>query len=161
MAKITFSGINEYVSLLNRISQNTDEIIEKMLYEGTKIVADEVKQSIEALPTDEDWGTKTKPAKGIRKEQKEGLIKSFGVTPIQKDGDYYNTKIGFDGYNDVKTAKYPNGQPNIVIARVAESGTIFSLKTPFFRKAVNRSKKRAEAKMEEIFNQEIEKITKG
>lgn len=141
MAKITFSGINEYASLLNRISQNADEIIEKMLYEGTKIVADEVKQSIEALPTDEDWGTQTKPAIGIRKEQKDGLVKSFGVTPIQKDGDYYNTKIGFDGYNDVKTAKYPNGQPNLLIARSAESGTSFSLKTPFFRKAVNRSKK--------------------
>ena len=63
---------------------------------------------------------------------------------MQNDQGYVNVKLGFDGYNSVKTKKYPNGQPNALIASVTESGSPYREKTGFIRKSVNTSKKDAE-----------------
>ncbi len=52
------------------------------------------------------------------------------------------------------------GQPNQLVARGVESGSSWKLKHPFIRPAVTRSRKKAEAKMAEILDQEIEKIMK-
>ena len=48
-----------------------------------------------------------------------------------------------------------------MIARIAESGTSFSKKTPFMRKAIQASKKIAEKKMEETFENGIKENMKG
>ena len=72
---------------------------------------------------------------------------------MQNDSGYRHVKIGFDGYNDVKTRKYPKGQPNAMIARVTESGSSYREKTPFIRTAVQSSEKAAvEAAKEKIDN---------
>ena len=60
----------------------------------------------------------------------------------------------------MKTKKYPNGQPNALIARAVNSGTSFRKKTRFLDKAVNASKKAAEAAMDAACSREIEKIMK-
>ena len=94
----------------------------------------------------------------ITQRAKEGLIKSFGVTPMQKDRDgIYNVKLGFDGYNDVKTKKWANGQPNQLIARACESGSSAMIKQPFFRQAVQKTKRKAEARMAEVLDEKIKK----
>ena len=63
---------------------------------------------------------------------------------MQNENGYINVKLGFDGYNSVKTKKYPKGQPNALIARVTESGSSYRTKTPFIRPAVRATKKAAE-----------------
>ena len=98
---------------------------------------------------------------GVTAPQKAGLIDGMGISPMQDDGGYLNVKIGFDGYNATKTEKYPQGQPNQLVARGVESGTSWKQKKPFIRPAINASKSRAEAEMARILDQEIEKITKG
>ncbi len=161
MAKITFTGINEYLQFIEKISDRSEEIAKKALYVGTEMIADAVKAEIRNLPTDESWGTPTNPAKGIRQVQKEGLLESFGIAPIRNENGYIHTAVGFDGYNShSKTKKYPNGQPNQMIARIAASGTSFSLKTPFMEHAIRQAKKPAEAKMKDIFEKEIENCKK-
>ena len=62
---------------------------------------------------------------------------------MQNDNGFLNVKIGFDGYNNVRTRTYPKGQPNALIARATESGSSVRKKTPFIRPAVNASKKQA------------------
>ena len=84
------------------------------------------------------------PYSRLSDKEKQGLLDGFGVSPMQDDGGYINVKLGFDGYNGVKTKKYPKGQPNALIARVTESGSSYREKTPFIRPAVNASKKQAE-----------------
>lgn len=71
-----------------------------------------------------------------------------------------NVKLGFDGYNTVKTNSYPNGQPNVMIARAIESGSSIRDKHPFVRPAVNAAKKECLKKAEEVVNEEISKIMK-
>ena len=80
MAKITFTGIEEYMAALQKLGESTEGIAKKALYEGANIVADEMRAGIDALPTDESWGTQKNPAKGIREKQKQGLQEGFGIS---------------------------------------------------------------------------------
>ena len=160
MAKITFSGLDTYMEQLERLGQNSETAAKVALYEGAKIAADEMRESIRALPTQEEWGTKSDPARGIKKKQKQGLLDGFGISPMQNENGSINVKIGFHGYNAFKTKQYPNGQPNAMIARAVESGTSFLRKTPFVARAVRKTKQRAEERMKEVFEDEIEKIMK-
>ena len=67
-------------------------------------------------------------------------------------------KLGFDGYNKVKTRKYPQGQPNAMIARAVESGSSVRKKNPFIRRAVNDTQKQAVEKGKQVADEEIAKI---
>ena len=148
MAKwIVGKGLNSYIDYLQKINAVTDEAIGEAVYEMAKVVADSVRSGIQALPTVSNQANIATYKKGYSRlsdEEKQGLLDGFGVSPMQDDGGYINVKLGFDGYNSVKTKKYPQGQPNALIARVTESGSSYREKTPFIRPAVNASKKQAE-----------------
>ena len=79
---------------------------------------------------------------------------------LSHDDGVVNVKLGCDGYNSTKTEKYPNGQPNVLIARSVNSGTTFRKKTKFVDKAVDSAKNAAEAAMDAACSREIEKIMK-
>jgi len=130
---------------------------------GAQPVADEIRKSIEALP--EDKFRRLKKGEvfiGVPRQQKQDLLDSLGITPpdIDFDGNT-NTKIGFDGYGKIPTKKYPKGVPNQLLARAIESGSSVRKKTPFIRKAVNKSKKLAEAEMQKKLDEKIKIIMKG
>lgn len=162
MAKITFPGLNDYELMISKLSKGVDDIAGKAIYAGAGIVADAIKENIKALPIVRGYGTTENPLPGgVTAPQKAGLIDGLGISPMQSDAGYLNVKIGFDGYNATKTEKYPQGQPNQLVARGVESGTSWKQKKPFIRPAINASKSRAEAEMARILDQEIEKITKG
>lgn len=162
MAMIRFSKLRDYEIALGRLGNKTPEICGRAIHEGAKIIADEVKNNLNSLNSTTDELAMMKAKKGeptyITKRAKEGLIESFGVTPMQKDRDgIYNVKLGFDGYNAVKTKKWPKGQPNQLIARACESGSSAMIKQPFFRKAVQETRRKAEKRMGEILDEEIKK----
>lgn len=136
MAKISFPGLKEYELRLSRLGSKTKEIAGKAVYAGAGIVANEIKKGIAGLPA----------RTGVTKQ---GLEEGFGISPLQNEDGYLNVKAGFDGYNK-------NGVPNVLMARVFESGTSRVPKRPFVRPAVNRAKKPAEAKMAEVIDAEIE-----
>ena len=162
MAKITFPGLNDYELMISRLSKGVDDIAGKAIYAGAGIVADAIKENIKALPIVRGYGTTDNPLPGgVTAPQKAGLIDGMGISPMQDDGGYLNVKIGFDGYNATKTDKYPQGQPNQIVARGVESGTSWKQKTPFIRPAINATKSRAEAEMARLLDQELETITKG
>ena len=159
MAKITFHGLNDYELMISRLSKGVDDIAGKAIYAGAGIVADAIKENIKALPIVRGYGTTENPLPGgVTAPQKAGLIDGLGISPMQSDAGYLNVKIGFDGYNATKTEKYPQGQPNQLVARGVESGTSWKKKSPFIRPAINASKQRAEEEMARILDQEIEKV---
>lgn len=153
--KFNSDGINEYIQILQHLTDDWKEIAGKAIYEGTKIIADRVKANINALPIDEHWGTPDNPLNGVTRVQKQGLLDSFGISDMQDDGGFLNTLIGFDnpGYN-------ADGQPNLLVARATQSGTTFSKKIPFFKRAVDATRGAAEQKMKEILEEEINKLTR-
>lgn len=148
MAKwIVGKGIDNYIAYLQSLELATDKIISKAVYEMAKVVANNIKSNMLALPAvsnEANIATYKKGYSRLSEPEKEGLIEGFGISPMRNDQGYVNVKLGFDGYNSVKTKKYPNGQPNALIARVTESGSPYREKTGFIRKSVNASKKDAE-----------------
>ena len=158
MARIRFKGLEAYELKLGKLRSGTREIAAKAIRAAAGIVADPIRENIRNLPIDEGYGTRENPTHGVKQVQKDGLLDGFGITPLRDDNGYYNVKIGFDRYNDLKTKGHPAGQPNQMVARAVESGTIFSDKIPFVRPAVNASKGKAEAKMAKVIDEEIKKI---
>ena len=160
MAYIRFKGLEEYERKLSQLERAyREQIAGKAIYAGSAIVADAIKRGIEGLPVVTGYGTQENPLPGgVTAVQKQGLKDGLGIAPMQDDRGYFNVKIGFDGYNRTKTEKYPNGQPNQLVARGVESGTSWKQKKPFVRPAINASRKRAEAKMAEVLDKEIKKI---
>ena len=160
MAKISFSGLDIYMERLKRLGANSEEAAKEAVFNGAGAIAAAVRTGLESIPTDESWGTETGLKNGLMRVQKDGLLKSLGISPIDYDGTFLNAKIGFAGYNDFKTETYPQGQPNQMIANSAESGTSFMRKTPFFAAAVRRAKPEAEKIMGETFEKKINDIMK-
>ena len=138
MAKIIFHGLEEYERLLSRLGKESGRIAGKAVYQGAAIVADAIRQNIRALPQ------KT----GVTKR---GLEEGFGISPLQNDRGYLNVKLGFSGYNE-------DGRPNVLMARLWESGKSNLPKTAFVRKAVARSRKEAETKMAAALDEETKNV---
>ena len=155
MATFQFGGIDTYIKQLNKLQQSTkDGVIGKAVYAGADVVANSVRSAIQSLPE----GREGDSSLGIvTPAQKRGLLDGFGISRMRDDDGFVNVKLGFDGYNSVKTKKYPNGQPNALIARAVNSGTSFRKKTKFMDKTVNSKKKATEAKMAEVCDREIKK----
>lgn len=154
MAKAKVVGINLFTEDITRMANLTEEMVGRSIYEGAKILADAVKAELEALPVDadKDFGTPEKPLSGIKAIQKSYLSHSFGIAKMRNSDGTYDIKMGFDGYNSVKTEKHPNGQPNALIARAIESGTSFRKKNPFITRAYNKAKAASEESMKEVFD---------
>ena len=154
-------GFDELELQLSKLAD--PELAKDVVMAGAQPVADEIRKNIETLPEDKfRYLNKGEVFTGVPKQQKQDLLDSLGITPPDIDfNGNTNTKIGFDGYGKIPTKKYPKGVPNQLLARAVESGSSVRKKTPFIRKAVNKSKKLAEAEMQKKLDEKIEIIMKG
>lgn len=157
MANIKFSGFMEYETLLRKLEKDSEAIAKRAVYEGAKVVADAVKVNISGIspegPSDYEYER--------REKQKDGLKKSLGIASMRNDNGFINVRVGFDGYNDIKTKKHPNGQPNVMVARIYNSGTSHNRKQPFFKQAISQSKEGCKKAMALEVDKCIKAIEKG
>lgn len=159
--KFTFEGLDIYLGKLSEIS-NTTGFIKRAVYDGASVIGNAILDAVRALPENNGkFIPADLPITGISPEQKQGLIDGFGYTSMQtKNGATY-TKLGFGGYNTVKTQKYPNGQPNPLIANAINSGTSRRQKTSFVDKAVRSAKAQSYKAMADRLDKDIEQVMKG
>lgn len=150
MAKIELKGFEDYGTMIRNLEQNTEDIVASSIYEGAKVVADAVRTQMNGIRSDGPSEYETRR----RMVQIRGLKESMGISPMRNDNGFINVKIGFDGYNEL-------GQPNAMIARVFESGTSFSSKQPFVKRAVSRARKMAEETMKATIDEKIYALTEG
>lgn len=159
MAKVTMKGMDVYLRQLQDLAMDTDSMCKMAVYEGTRVVADAVRDGIKTIPD------QTRPPqkedgyiyKGLYPDQKKGLEEGLGISPITKEDGAWSARVGFEGYNGHKTKKYPQGQPNQMIAASTERSTIYRQKTPFIRDAVKKCRKEAEQAMALCVESEIAK----
>lgn len=165
MASIKLEGLDQYQKELETLDRSITGLLKRGVYDGAAVVADAVRASIAALPAVSDkeaMETYRRGEKGsLSEKQKAGLLSGLNLSEMKENGSVVDTKLSFGGYNTVKTKKYPNGQPNLMIAASIESGTSASRKQPFMRPAVNKVKARSRAAMEATVTSEIEKIMEG
>lgn len=152
-----FVGFDEYMAKLNELQANTTSLIKRAVYDGAAVVANEVRASIEALPS-----TDRNPPKGellgVLDYEKEGLLEGLGLSGMKNDDGFIYTHVGFEGYNRLKSKKYPKGHPNSMIARSIESGSSVRAKHPFMRKALQNAKAKAINAMAARLDEDISNI---
>ena len=147
MAKCEVISVDNFIKDIDGRSKAFQDMAGKSLYQGAKILADELRKNIEALPERPRSGKKGEVVKGVTKQQKEALLTHMGISPMMNKDGTYDLKIGFHGYDNDKTKKYPNGHPISMIARSVESGTSWLQKTPFIRPTSQKAKGPAEEAM--------------
>lgn len=159
MASLKFKGLDKYVSELEKLSGDAREYIGAAIYAGAGSAANAVRSEIQGLPVAQRYAKKGELLTTITSTQKAGLLDGFGITRLAKEGAYQYVKLGFAGYNGQRSKKYPQGQPNSIIARSVCSGTSFRAKNDFIGRAVKRQK--IEEEMREKIEEEIERIMGG
>lgn len=149
-------GLDQYLQQLGNLETVAPQSMGKAIYEGANIVTDAIKRNIQSMNVDDS--PYAERVTGIRTVQKQGLIDSLGIAKATTDNGFRNVKIGFDGYNKLKSAKYPQGQPNAMIARTFEAGNSFTKKQPFVGPAIRSSRLQAETEMANIIDDDLRRI---
>lgn len=146
MATFKFDGLEAYAKQLEQLGKEAPKIVNVSLYEGAKVLADAVKAEIPGLKLPSE-------------RQKKGLKEGLGVAHFwHKDGTVM-TKIGFDGYNEVKTKRWPRGQPNVVIARALIRGTSWMTPDRFTDRAARKARQASIEAIRQKMDAEIRRVT--
>jgi hypothetical protein len=160
LAKMDVKGPEDYMRKLSNLGKESINICKRAVKAGANPVTDEIRKNLQSLPEDTfrrlDMDEKFN---GIPGAQKKDLLASLGIAPadIDKNG-VINTKVGFHGCGSHKTKKYPNGLPYKLLARSVDSGSSVRKKTPFVRKAVNKTKEQSMEKIKESVDNDISKF---
>lgn len=156
---IVVEGFEDYIEQLITTDKQLDRICGRSLHPGAKIVSDVCKKKLEALRTDDSWFKRNGGFRhGPTKRQKKFLIESMGIAKMRHTGGSYDVKLGFDGYNDIVSERWPAGQPNAVIARSVNKGTSFMEAQPFMDQSIKESEVAVIKAIEKQFEYELEKI---
>lgn len=141
MANVEFKGIDEYLKQLRALEKRGKGAIRAAVYEGARVVADEVRSSLKSVLSS--------APENVRRQSGD-LARSLYLSPMQEEDGRIYTKIGW-AYHDSELT------PNAVKAAVLEGGRSDQQgrqKTGFIRKAVSRSRAGAiEAMRKELDNQ--------
>lgn len=160
--RFAVQGTDEYAIKLSKLAEKSQTVAKKAIYKAAGIVTDAVRANLNGIATvDNSYNIiayNTGKKARMSDVQKQGLLDGLGITGMQSDNGYWNIKIGFDGYNGVITQQYPQGQPNVLIARVFENGGSTAEATPFIKPAVSKTRKQALSAMQQVIDEETEKI---
>ena len=146
MATIKFTGLDEYIRKLENLTNHSRDICKMAVWEGGKVVGDSIKSSLNSIPVQDHYVPKGTMRTGIRQEEKDKIISSFGLSKMRVSGATISTKAGFKAGTKI---------------RQVESGTTYMRKHPVVRQAVNSSKGRAESAIKAKFDEETMKIMMG
>lgn len=160
--KIETKGLDELRRGLLLIEEDSEEICKRSIFDGAAQAAAALKAAVGTLHTVPDvvaMGNWRKMQPGyLSVKQKLGLLSGLGIARMKTRGQEINAKVGFGGYNDVKTKRWPNGQPNVMIAAQCNHGNSSTmLRQPFIDAAVEVSQGDIEAAMRATLTAELTK----
>lgn len=143
MAKMTIKLPEKTLKKLDRLGNNYDGIVQKMLVDGIEPLQEQIESNLSAVI---GKGTKTKS------RSKGDLLKSIKVTRAYQvaNGDWH-IKVGIYGYDS-------EGVPNALKAMVLEHGRSDMPAKPWLKPAISKSKKACVKAMTDKFDEEFKKI---
>jgi HK97 gp10 family phage protein len=162
MATVRVDGFEELTKKITQLADAGDAIGKMAVYDGAKVIADEIRQRIKGLPVEEDrFLIGDDKFDVMTAEDKKDLANALGISKIVRGAEDVRTVVGFAGYGSKKTKKYPNGLPMPLLARAIESGSSVREKHPFIRKAVNAKRKEVVRVMTETAERQINRTMEG
>ena len=155
--------MDTYIGRLTKLTGVTEETVKAAVQAGADILANEMRKNITGIPTVtrnqaiDDYHARV-PSRGLTNAAKQGLLSSFGITPIRNDDGEWNVHVGFDGYNSIKTKRYPRGQANQMVARSVEKGSSAVARHPFVAPAIAAKKQECLKAMQQVIDDEFNEI---
>lgn len=157
MSSIKVEGMEEYLRLLDLSQTKLKTLCGRSIHPGAGLIYKDCRKRINGLAT-EKGGHHGNTKRRLTEAQREGLAKSLGIAKLRNKRGTFDVKLGFDGYNSVVTKRWPNGQPNAMIARSVNKGTSFMPAQPFMDRSIEACRHPVEEKIEEQFYKELEKL---
>ena len=160
--KCQFKEMKRFERNLLELSRDVSKILKPAVYDGAGVAATALRETVGGLACVSDvdsihaWRASTPTI--ICRSQKDGLLEALGVAKMKARGFSFNTRTGFDGYNSIVTRRWPNGQPNVMIAASCEHGSSAMLAQPFIRPAYKLCATEVRKIMEETTKKKIEEI---
>lgn len=147
--RMKVEGSDKLADMLNQLSNSAQFVAAMALYDGAGVVADAVTEETKNISTEKfNYAAVEGRTTRLPSPEEKALLLdgAAGIAKFEKNGSIVETSVGFNnsGYGMIKGKRKPIPQ----IANAINSGTSFMKKQPFFRKAVNRAKDAAVAKME-------------
>lgn len=157
--KIVSTGFDAVIKEFEQIAEQSDRICTAALYKGAGSMADRLKDSVNALNTEDRRAHKT--SKLLPYEQ-EALQKGLSIGKFEHDKtrDFVATDITFRGYTNHPTESFPTGMPIRYLARSINAGTSFRSANRFFGNTVRRNAQKVEKEMAETIESELQKLIK-
>ena len=93
-------------------------------------------------------------------KQKNGLRNGLGISKFRSGADKISTVVGFAGYNTLTSRRWPNGQPNIMIAAACEHGASYMKRQPFIEPTYSATKDQIGAEMRDYIIARYKEILK-
>lgn len=160
---LEFKQLRYFNRNLNILLNDAQKIAKYSIYDGARVAADAMSEAIDALAWVPDVVAINAWKKGVPSlisyKQKKGLQESLGIAKMRVGvGLKVSTSIGFDGYNEVVTHRWPNGQPNILIAAQCDHASSVMIPQQFIDSAYTRCKAKVIAVMELAAEKKIQDI---
>ncbi len=146
MATITFQGLEAYMKQMEALGRDFPKVVNVSLYEGARVLADAIKAEIGGLRNSH---------RHITEKEIEGLKSGLGIAHFWNENGKTMTKIGFEGYNNYRTKKYPKGHPNALVARSIIRGTSWIAPDRFTDRAARKARNDAVAAIQERLDAEL------
>lgn len=157
MASWKSEGIDEFVNLCIFTDRQLANLIKRAIGKGGEVMGDAIGSVVRGLPVDDSSHHHSRRT-SITSRQKDGLVESYGIARVREKRWGWNVKIGFDGYNDIVTKRWPKGQPNAMVARSLNSGTSFLQKNPFMDTTVAANEAATVEAIEQEFDKRLDRL---
>lgn len=134
---VNFKELDAFDRKLKQLADEAEGVCKMALYDGAAVAADALRKSVDGLHRVPDVVAMNAARRGeptfLSVSQKNGLRAGLGVARMKVSGKLIHVKVGFDGYNAIRTKRWPNGQPNQMVAGSCESGSSAMIEQPFIR----------------------------
>ena len=148
MARMTSEGVADVAVMFGKASEAGVPIAKMTVYDGARVMADEIRRDTGAIPLDRDRFLKPgERYAAITSRDRRDLAAHLGITKITSTGSGTRAVIGFAGYGSKKTHKYKKGLPMALLARSLMKGTTVREKSAFIDKAVSKASEEAQSAM--------------
>jgi len=143
MAKCTVNMPDDFLLKLSKLGSKTDEIAEKVLEAGGKVMLDKTRSNLEAVV---GKGTKTESRSTGE------LVGALGLSSVKQDRNgNSNIKLGF-------AEPRKDGKSNAMVANILEYGKSGQPAKPFLKPAKTATKNQVKETMIETLEEEIKKL---
>lgn len=160
MPRLKIEGLEDMIEIAEKLTGGFSAVGTAAVYAGAGKAAEVIESAIRSLPEQQGYMKEGQQRNVVTRDEKACMINGLGISHIENVGGIVSAAVGFNGYTNHRTKKYPNGVPIPLVARSVESGSSVRVKHPFMRNAVKSNEQSIKAAMEKAAQQTLEELTK-